>query len=228
MDLREYYGFPDGANVTLKYTPLFYDNVVDNYPCPADMSYAISYYKGGVIKKLNTSNVTNMSNMVYYCKNLIKIDTSGWDTSKVTIMDNMFNGCSNLQNIDLSSWDTSKVTNMDRMFYMCSKLETIGYMNCISVQKDKYPIYMYSANSTLKNLGGFYMRNSWVNNQGLANCPNLTVESLVNVLNSLYNFTENGETPTSNEGKLALGATNLAKLTDEQKAIATNKGWTLS
>ena len=28
--------------------------------------------------------------------------------------------------------------------------------------------------------------------------------------------------------KLTLGATNLAKLTDEEKAIATNKGWTLA
>lgn len=33
----------------------------------------------------------------------------------------------------------------------------------------------------------------------------------------------------SNAGKtLTLGATNLAKLTDEQKAVATNKGWTLA
>lgn len=102
-------------------------------------------------------------------------------------------------------------------------------MNCISVAKDKYPLKLYGTLSNLTYLGGFYMRNSWTDTlYGLAKCPNLTVESLVNVLNALYDFTGNGETPTSNEGKLALGAAHLAKLTDEQKAIATNKGWTLS
>ena len=227
MDLREYYGFPEGSNVSLNFRPSFYDTVDSNYPCPADMSYAYSNYNGSVVKKLNTSNVTSMNYMFYASNKIDSIDVNGWDTSNVTSMNNMFYQCG-IESIDLSSWDTSKVTNMDRMFYSNHNLESIGYMNCISVAKDKYPIYNYSASATIKNLGGFYMRNSWVNTQGLTNCTGLTVESLVNVLNALYDFTGNGETPNSNEGKLALGATNLAKLTDEQKAIATNKGWTLS
>ncbi len=48
-----------------------------------------------------------------------------------------------------------------------------------------------------------------------------SVETLVGVLNSLKDRT--GETAYN----LTLGATNLAKLTDEQKAIATNKNWVL-
>ena len=54
--------------------------------------------------------------------------------------------------------------------------------------------------------------------------PKLTVQSLMNVINNLYDFRANGSTVTRN---LTIGAYNLRKLTDEQKAVATNKGWTL-
>ena len=43
---------------------------------------------------------------------------------------------------------------------------------------------------------------------------------LVTILNNLATVTS---TQT-----LTMGSTNLAKLTDEEKAIATNKGWTLA
>ena len=54
----------------------------------------------------------------------------------------------------------------------------------------------------------------------LSPCPNLTKESLLNVFNEAADVTSSPKT-------LTLGSTNLAKLTDEDKAIATNKGWTL-
>lgn len=56
----------------------------------------------------------------------------------------------------------------------------------------------------------------------LSGCTNLTVTSLVNVLNALPD-----NTGTSYNQKCVLGATNLAKLTAEQIAIGTNKGWTV-
>lgn len=177
----------------------------------------------------DVSNVNNMTYMFGYCVVEDLTPLSGWDTSNVTNMDSMFYSCANLLNVSaIGNWDTSKVTTMDGMLYGCGKITSIPYMNCISVERDKYPIKLYSNSTILTELGGFYMKNSWVNTYGLTKCPNLTVESLVNVLNALYDFTGNGETPNSNQGKLALGSTNLAKLSDEQKAIATNKGWTLS
>ena len=51
-------------------------------------------------------------------------------------------------------------------------------------------------------------------------CTKMTSESLLEVLNNLATVTS---TMTC-----TLGETNLAKLTDEDKAIATNKGWTLA
>ena len=55
-----------------------------------------------------------------------------------------------------------------------------------------------------------------------SNCTSLTHESIINMLYSLKNLT--GGSAKS----LTLGATNLAKINDTEKAIATNKNWTLS
>ena len=52
--------------------------------------------------------------------------------------------------------------------------------------------------------------------------PNLSADSLVKMINALKDL--NGSSAKS----LTIGETNLAKLTSEQIAIATNKNWTLS
>ncbi|MDY5586311.1 MAG: InlB B-repeat-containing protein, partial [Eubacteriales bacterium] len=44
----------------------------------------------------NTSNVTNMQEMFYYCSSLTSLDLSNFDTSNVTDMELMFCGCSSL------------------------------------------------------------------------------------------------------------------------------------
>ena len=56
----------------------------------------------------------------------------------------------------------------------------------------------------------------------LSKCVNLTRQSIMNLINGLADRT--GQTALT----LILGATNLAKLTDEDKAIATAKNWTLA
>lgn len=69
----------------------------------------------GIVSQLNTSNVTSMNSMFYYCSNS-KIDLSNFDTRKVTDMSNMFYYAYRLKDLNLSSFDTSKVTNMSGMF----------------------------------------------------------------------------------------------------------------
>ena len=58
----------------------------------------------------------------------------------------------------------------------------------------------------------------------LSECTLLTHDSLMNVINKLYDIATSG----CNTQSLTLGSTNLAKLTAEEIAIATNKGWTVS
>ena len=153
------------------------------------------YNQGSVVKYLDTSNVTNMGSMFSNCDKLVTIPQL--DTSKVTNMSSMFCGCSNLNSIPLL--DCGKVTGVSTMF---------GWEDI----------------NTLTDLGGF--KNLKINfTDGLNHLPNLTVQSLMNVINNLYDFRANGESTTKT---LTLGTTNLNKLTDEQKAVATNKGWNLT
>ena len=74
---------------------------------------------------LNTSGVTDMSYMFFYCSSLTTLDVSGWDTGNVTDMGAMFYGCSSLTTLDVSGWDTSNVTDMNSMFDGCSSLTSL-------------------------------------------------------------------------------------------------------
>ena len=71
-------------------------------------------------KGLNTSHMTSMRYMFYYCCGLKTIDLSDFDTSNVTDMEGMFYHCSYLETLDLRNFNTSNVTNMKEMFYTCT------------------------------------------------------------------------------------------------------------
>ena len=77
------------------------------------------------LSSLNTANVTNMTSMLSDCTALTSLDLSGWNTANVTSMWCMFNSSTSLTSLDLSGWNTANVTNMVAMFYYCSSLKTI-------------------------------------------------------------------------------------------------------
>ena len=160
------------------------------------------------IPKLNTIKVTNMSSMFQNCSSLT--DVPQLDTSKVTNMYYMFNGCSKLT--AAPQFDTSKVTNMSSMFYSCYLLTTIPQFD-VSKVTSMSDMFRYC-----RSLKSILMTGMKVNFD--ISASTLFEESdLVTILNNLATVTQ---TRT-----LTMGATNLAKLTDAEKAIATNKGWTL-
>ena len=63
----------------------------------------------------NTTHVTDMSKMFYYCHGLNSLDLSAFNTAKVNNMYRMFYYCF-AKTIDLSSFNTANVENMDEMF----------------------------------------------------------------------------------------------------------------
>jgi len=80
-------------------------------------------------------------------------------------------------------------------------------------------IFGFSNINTLTDLGGFKNLSISITSYFLDKCPNLTVDSLMNVINNLA---------TVSGKSLSFGSTNLNKLTAEQIAVATAKGWTLT
>ena len=173
---------------------------------------------------LNTSNVTNMSEMFGNCYSLVEIPTL--DTSKATFMSGMFEGCSSLKRIPLLN--TKNCTVMGAMFNECTSLDTVPMLDASKAMTISGIFNGCSSLTTLgglKNLGMGYTT-GWDANSisltlNLSDSPLLTHDSLMNVINNLYDIKSKGLKPQM----LQLGDTNKAKLTAEEIAIATNKGW---
>lgn len=161
------------------------------------------------IPQLNTGKVTKMNSMFYNCSKLPTIPLL--NTSNVTTMSSIFFGCNDL--ITISQLDTGKVTNMSGAFYNCNDLQTVPALDCTNVTN------MNSIFAGCSSLKSILMTNIGVN-LDISASTLFERADLVTILNNLKTVTT---TKT-----LKMGATNLAKLTDEDKAIATNKGWTLA
>lgn len=74
----------------------------------------------------DTSTVTNMSYLFYYCDNLESVNLNGKFTTKsATDIGAMFNSCFALQSVDLANFNTTKVHSMGHLFYNCYKLSSL-------------------------------------------------------------------------------------------------------
>lgn len=78
-----------------------------------------------VFANIDTSEVTNMSDMFYNCSGLASLDLSNFDSANVNGFGSMFEGCSGLSSLNLSNFDMSAATWTRRMFYNCTALTTI-------------------------------------------------------------------------------------------------------
>ena len=180
-----------------------------------------SYYdnRNDLVAKLkysDTANGKNFSNMFYACSSLTTIPQL--DTSNGTNFGAMFNGCSALTSILQLS--TSNGTNFNGMFSVCTALTTISLLNMSSMSGTSC-INMFYNCTALENVtfeGTIPVRG---NITVFSTCPNLTVESLMSFINALTNMSD---TATYT---ITIGSTNLAKLTEEQIQIATDKRITL-
>lgn len=171
---------------------------------------------------LNPSSATTLSSLFYNCYALPSIDLSGWSVSEVQYATYLFYQCYNIASISLAGWNLIKLTDGSRMFSGCSSLMNLNLSQCnFSRLSDTSSMFYNCKVLTNLNMDGATLPKTDLDNWYLDTCTALTVESLVSVINAL---------PQSDGPSYIcrLGSTNLAKLTDDQKAIATNKGWTLS
>lgn len=163
--------------------------------------------------KVDTSNADNMTAMFSGCINLLQVPLL--NTANVVHFDEMFYNCSSLTVVP--QFNTSSLYSAQLMFGGCSKLVKIPLLDFTKAEQLRY---MLSACSELMELGGFSNLSVSLD---LSSSRKLTAESLMNVINEAKDLSNTGGTAT-----LTLGSTNIAKLTEEQIAIASAKGWTLA
>lgn len=191
-----------------------------------------------VIVNVPTSSTYDITqavvNLYRFTGTSVPANVVGWE--------NLVDGSHKCTNSNLTSFeiDLPNVGDATEMFSGCynlrtfksnlSSLHSAGYMftNCTSLTDATINISSYSEQE--QEYSGIFAGASILTNltiegelrAGLWLHSDLTLESLLSVINALVDLTgENSKT-------LTLGATNLAKLSDEQKAIATNKNWILA
>ena len=216
-----------------------------NLDIPDNASYILersAFYNSGITEECAKNIVAHATsigdNLFQSCSSLVNVE--------VPVFANyMFNNCTNLK----SAISTQAMnTTGNEVFYGCTALEsavvangttTIGYCifdGCKALKTVYLPSSITTAtNSSLTSTSSSYyafynctaledvqLGQDWNMSLRLDVSNNLTVDSMVAMFNSLKDLT--GDTAKT----LTLGKTNLAKLTNEQKAVATNKNWTLA
>ena len=141
---------------------------------------------------------------MFYSSNYLKY-VQGFDTSNVTSMYSMFQYCQSL--VTVPKLNASKVVMVSNMFGNCNNLTNLGGLENLGQAYDTTKSANYSSYTL-----------------DLSGSNKLTHDSLMNVINNLYDIKSKGCNPQS----LVLGSTNLAKLSSEEVAIATEKGWNVS
>lgn len=166
---------------------------------------------------------TNASYMFYY--NQMGGDLVEFFENLGVTLD--FSSCGNMNN----AFQYSKFTRVGKI-YCADNAWYSTFANCsnlVTIDEFGHPRGgeigdgLTSAFSGTPNLENVKVKGIIAKNATFSACTKLTHDSLMNILNALKNLVGTGTTRT-----LTLGATNLAKLTDAEKAIATEKGWTLA
>mgnify|MGYP003289559829 CR=1 FL=1 len=216
--LKDKTAYANGKKITgtIEYYDGSYVGTAEPSPKITNASYL--FYRGARIEMFDVlialcKDVTTIMYMFMNNSSLTSLNLNKLDTSNTTDMSYAFKSCSKLTDLDMSSCNAEKVTNLSDIFNGCKILKNLKFF---------------------KNLGKGYrsISNNYSNYRlDLSSCVELTHESLMNVINNLYdlNLTYNVATGgTLYRQSLVLGSTNIAKLTEEEIAIATNKGWNVT
>lgn len=188
----------------------------------------------GTWKEFTRINPQNIRGFTFAnCNNLLFLDASEWDTSKITgSFTQNFRNCNSLQWLNSANWDTSNITAFQATFINCYSMEWIDTtswdMSKVTELTDNtfancHSLTSLIGNKTIEDVIG----NDVVCMKGmkisfaLYDTNRLDRASLRALINGLADLT--GQTAQT----LTIGAILLAKLTNEDIAIATNKNWTI-
>lgn len=178
-----------------------------------DINLSFAFYLCRNLRDINIYNVldnsSRLDNVFVLCSSLDIVDIN-INNTKVTSLFGFLQSAS-AKSVDIN---TPNVTSYQQCFNQCST----DSINIHDISKAT-SVYIMFNTPKLKNLIVYKLPNIDLLEWKLDVCELLTRESLINVLNALPN--------TSNK-KCSLGEVNISKLTDDEIAIAVNKGWTLT
>ena len=143
------------------------------------------------------------------------------DFDSFTGLASVFSNLSSLEKLILPA-STKNVTNMQSIFsndslnYSTSQLK---YINALDFDSCTVINGAFNGLISLQEIGEVY--NIKISGLNVSSCTSLNYDTLIRILNALYDYSDSEETHT-----LILGQKNIEKL-GEAISIATNKGWTV-
>lgn len=169
-----------------------------------------SFYYTYSLKKarINLKGITSISSLFYYTYNLKEVEFYNCPTEKIS-QSSTFNGNYTLEKMKCSPY---LLVNNSTFFYNLNNLKELSGIDFQLYSGRIDDCFALTNIENIKNIA---------NEFNVQNALNLTKKSLINILNALIDLT--GQT-TQN---LKLGV-NAQKLTEEEKAIAINKNWTIA
>lgn len=179
-------------------------------------------------KWVDLEGITDMDGLFSACKNLTELPILN-----VPYCLNLSGVFSDVPFTDLTNiqyWVYPKNANWSVAFQQNTKIERCSaiYMEGNDTYYQGSPFWVYSDLANFTDFGGFVgLKYSITQNYALAKIPNLSYESCINVLNGLYDFVGNGETPQRNQGTLKVHQNFINNVGDDI-TIGTNKGWTIT
>lgn len=174
---------------------------------PQSLAYAFANLNGSVNIDLSDLRcAASAANHIFNSSTRVStIDVTGIDTSQSTTFQNCFNNTPYLTWLDITGWNFSSATNVTSTFNIMTRCETlIGNHTIDEVTRVDNPI----ATCIGLNI-----------NMAINGCPELNRASLRAIINGLADRTGQAQRT------LTLGSALIAKLTSDDIAIATGKGW---
>ncbi len=180
-----------------------------------------------LLPELNTTNGRNFGYMFNYCQNMQNDKEITYNVGKAGNFSFMFNECRSMRVAPIMNTYNGRA--FAYMFCNCSSLVTIPKLylsNTVEQYYDENNMTTYAcfhkAFSGCTNLENIVIQGNIYHNISFYDCNKLTHESLMSIINALAN-----NSSATTKHYCQLGSTNIAKLTNEEKAIATNKNWYL-
>lgn len=184
-------------------------------------SDATNWYKAFIgCHKLITININafKATNCIYLCSNCDKLKNAKIfiEISEGIVANSLFDGCEELETATVETY-YANFKQLSYAFSECRKLKTIAGLSSVSSTCELSNTF--SRCYSLENFEGFYFHegDKIIGNYDFRDSPKLTIESMQSIMSYLNN----------QQANLIFNTEAFNKLTPEDIAVATNKGWSV-
>ena len=196
------------------------------------------YQSGSKLKEAPYFKINDGADVSYLYRDCFSLTKGNplMDFSKAKNVTELYYGCNQIT--EIPSHDFSSSTSLASLCYNCKALISVGLLKCGLNNQGASNIFRNCTQLVnvggLENLGSGY---TWKSTNfssyklDLSDCTLLTHDSLMNIINNLYDLNiaydvANGGTLYTQSLVIAIECQSL--LSDDEIAIATNKGWNVS